>query len=203
MKLACYGPLAALLAGCSYVVDPKGETRVEGRAVVEATGQPVPFPELRLVRAGRGAVGGSRLPDVFHGDAQGRFSFRFQGEEGQRYDLQATAPPGYLALVQPEVRGGRRNRDLRPSCVAPAWVRIRLLDEPPRTLAMVGVTGYLSGQLDREIRYPRDTTYVRQLAAFEPNTITCFIYVNGVEQPRQRQSFTPALLDTVNVTFRF
>ncbi|GAB2958018.1 hypothetical protein GCM10027048_26050 [Hymenobacter coalescens] len=193
-------PLAALLAGCSYVVDPKGETRVEGRAVVEATGQPVPFPELRLVRAGRGAVGGSRLPDVFHGDAQGRFSFRFQGEEGQRYDLQATAPPGYLALVQPEVRGGRRNRDLRPSCVAPAWVRIRLLDEPPRTLAMVNVTGYL-GQ-DYPIRYPRDTTYVRQILPKDPNVFFAFITTNGISTTQQQALF-PSIMDTVSVTFRF
>lgn len=106
-------------------------------------------------------------------------------------------------MRQPALRGGRRNKDLRPSCLAPAWVRIRLLDEPPRTLAMVGVTGYLSGQLDREIRYPRDTAYMRQVVAFEPNTITCFVYPNGVQQPLQRQTFTPALLDTVSVTFRF
>lgn len=79
MKPYHFLSLLPLLASCG-VLDPKGETLVEGQAVVEATGQPVPRPELRLLRVG--AVNSQLLPDSYHGDAQGRFSFRLQGEEG-------------------------------------------------------------------------------------------------------------------------
>lgn len=192
-------PLAALLAGCG-LLDPRGETLAEGQAVVDATGQPVPHPELHVLRVG--AVGSQALPGTHRGDAQGKFRFRFQGEEGQEYELLATAAPGYVALRRPALRGGQRNQDLRPTCLAPAWVRIRLLDEPPRTLAIVSVQGYLSGQLDPQIRYPRDTTFVRQIYPKDENTITAFIYINGM-QSTQRHAFRSIIMDTVSVTFRF
>ena len=187
-------------AGCND--DPTtGPTQVEGVVVQRQSRKPVGNGTVQVWLAGKGGgygpVGGPQPCD-----AQGRFSFAFDATSEAGYVLKAQAPPGYLTdwADAPALTAGRKNTGLTVPVLAPAWVRLILVDEPPKTNAMVYLSGY-DGPGD-VLNRPRDTTLIRPvLAAFQRKIIWGINETGVIKQYSQDVKLTA--LDTVTVRIRF
>jgi hypothetical protein len=188
-----------LLAGCQQPTD--GPTLVEGQ-VIEHTGrQPVGGATVQVWQAGK-AGGYTPVGQGQATDAQGRFRFRFEADSKTGYLVLATAPPGYLTDwgLAPSLTAGRRNKDLLVPMYAPAWVKLVLVDEPPKSRVAMTITGYSGG--GESLRYPRDTVLIRPIMANLTKSVTCFIYELGQDR-KVTYSFQATPLDTVTVRIPF
>lgn len=187
------------LASCQKPTE--GITLVEGRVVGYTSRQPVGGATVQVWQSrrggGYGAIGSGELTD-----AQGRFSFRFDADSEGGFIVKATAPPGYITDwgMAPRLTAGRRNKDLVVPMYAPAWVRLVLVDEPPKSLARVDVQGY-NGQ-DRWPYPARDTIVIRPVLSDVDNAVTWWIYEGGQER-KVTYPFQAGPLDTVTVRIPF
>lgn len=77
-------------------------------------------------------------------DAQGRFAFSFDAERKNGYLLKADAEPGYVTdwALAPELTAGRSNKGVVVPVLSPAWVKLVLVDEPPKSRVMLNTQGY-------------------------------------------------------------
>jgi hypothetical protein len=201
--------LTLLLAvGCSER-EESGLTRVRGQVVLANSNTPVPRPPQVQVwaQATGGMVAGAYTPlgAPYATDAQGQFDFSFPAERGQDYILRAAEGGlGYYtdwALVR-ALRKGEENL-VRVPVYAPAWVRLDLVDEPPRSRVWMYFSGFGGGGLT--VPYPRDTTLVFPYLTGPGKE--SFIYwrmtfETGVETHNQRTFIQPPL-DTQRVRIAF
>ena len=194
------GGIFFFLTACND--DPTtGTTRVEGQVVQRQSRQPVGNGTVQVWLAGNGG-GYGQVGAPQPCDAQGRFSFAFDATSEAGYVLKAQAPPGYLTdwADAPALTAGRKNTGLTVPVLAPAWVRLILVDEPPKTSAMVYLSGY-DGPGD-VLNRPRDTTLIRPvLAAFQRKIIWGINETGVIKQYSQDVKLTA--LDTVTVRIRF
>ena len=191
-----------LLSNCKSTDPTTGTTLVAGRVVESQTEKPVGGATVQVYHASSG--GGYVSTGAAHAaDAQGRFSFAFDADSKTGYLVRATAPPGYSTdwAAAPYLTAGRSNEGLVVPMLAPAWVRLQLVDEPPKSRVLIYISGY-SGPGDR-LNYPRDTTLIRPCQAGFPTKI---IWVITNEQGTDKQYFQDvklAALDTVTVRIAF
>ena len=200
--------LALLLLG-SCAKD--GPTLVQGQVVDKDTGQPVPRAEVQVhaFSGGRGGAGGGYGPALggpYLADATGQFAFSFEARKNTTYRLDAYGPLGHVSVDDGvEVRNGQTNRNLRLPVQAPGWVRIKLIDEPPRinsgqiTVGGFGNPGYSAG-----LPLPRDTTFYRYYPAHVPSRV--FWEIREYNQSASIEGFkdiTVGSVDTVTVEVRF
>ncbi|WP_375416926.1 hypothetical protein [uncultured Hymenobacter sp.] len=189
-----------LLGACND--DPTtGRTRVQGQVVQQQSRQPVGAGSVQVYLASRG--GGYRpVGDPYPCDAQGQFAFDFEAEQENGYLLTAEAPPGYITdwAVAPQLTAGRQNKDVTVPVLAPAWVRLVLVDEPPKSRVTMTITGY-SGS-GETLRYPKDTILVRPILAGLTPSIAWFINDQGQDKQSYQEIQTTAL-DTVTVRIPF
>ena len=200
---------ALLLVGCA---DPDGEgpTTVSGQVVSETTRQPVPRPpQVQLWQRAQstgsltGGVAYAPLGSPHATDAQGRFAFSFEAEARREYVLRAADALGYYTdwARAPRLTGGQGNAAVVLPVVAPAWIRLDLVDELPRNRVWMFFSGFGGGGL--QLPYPRDTSVVFPYLAGQEN----FIYwritnAQGQETTGQR-TFIQAPLDTQRVRIAF
>ena len=192
------GLLLALLGSCAK---DSGSTLVEGQVVDSQSGQPVGNVTVQVERAGQGG-GFTTTGPSYPTDAQGRFSFRFEAQAQPTYIVRASSPLGYFTdwIKAPELKAGRKNQNLRVPVLAPAWVRLQLVDEPPRSRVTMVITGY-SGS-GETLYYPRDTVLIRPILANFKLAITGFITDQGQDK-KITQTIEAASLDTVTVRIPF
>lgn len=190
----------SLLTGCKS--DPTtGTTQIEGQVVESQSRQPVGKATVQVYLAGK-AGGYGPVGNAYPCDATGHFSFDFDAQSKYGYILKAQAPPGYITdwNAAPNLTAGRKNTGLVVPVLAPAWVRLVLVDEPPKSRVIISTQGYEgSGDL---LSYPRDTTFIRPTFAGFKTSIAWFIN----EQGQNRQSYQeiqPHALDTVTVRIPF
>ena len=190
---------ALLLSGCAK---DSGSTLVEGQVVVQQTQQPVGNATIFVERAGSGG-GYALVGQGYPTDADGRFSFHFEATSKAGYILVASAPPGYLTdqVRAPSLRPGRKNQGVIVPVLAPAWVRLQLVDEPPRSRVSMYVSGY-EGDGDR-LYFPRDTTFTRILQANFPYKIIWVITNDQGLDSQYSQDVQVAALDTATVRIPF
>ena len=125
--------LALALAGCTQ--DPTtGTTTVEGQVVEDKSRKPVPGAAVQLYHKQNGGyqpVSGATAQS----DAQGHYTMSFEATSTTGYFLTAIAAPGYFTPEQnaPYLTAGRANKDVTIAMLAPAWVRLQLVDEPPKS----------------------------------------------------------------------
>ncbi|MDU0370140.1 hypothetical protein ACFPAF_07040 [Hymenobacter endophyticus] len=206
MKLLSVLTAAITLAcsGCS-LFDEGGKTIVEGQVVDSATGQAVPNAQVRLFTNRRSGASAAYSPagDWRSTDGQGKFSFSFEADASNAYILRASSSRGDTEFQSaPSITGGRKNKNLRVSVAAIGWVRIHLLDVPPRTDAVnVSVWGF---QEAFTLHPPIDTVVYRALKA-GPNQIVLWQLNGSRTEPaiEHRVSYTLAGLDTMHVDIRY
>ena len=195
-----------LLGGCAK----DGPTLVQGQVVDKDTGQPVPLAEIQVhaFSGGRGGAGGGYGPALggpYLADATGQFAFSFEARKNTSYRLDAYGPLGHFSIDDGvEVRNGQTNRNLRLPVQAPGWVRIKLVDEPPRANSgRVGVGGF-QDSYSAGLPLPRDTTFYRYFPAHIPGRISWFIedHIKGTKIENFRD-LTVGSVDTVTVEVRF
>ena len=191
----------AFLAACSN--DPTtGTTAVAGQVVESQSQKPVGQGTVQVYLAGYG--GGYSPTGAPHPcDANGRFAFEFEGQSKESYILLAQAPPGYFTdwAAAPYLTPGRKNQNLVVPVLAPAWVRLVLVDEPPKSRISIYLSGY-DGNGDR-INNLRDTTLVRPCTVGLTKQIYWAITNEKGEDARYRQDVKFAPLDTVTVRIAF
>ncbi|WP_187311454.1 hypothetical protein [Hymenobacter sp. BT188] len=114
----------------------------------------------------------------------------------------ATAPLGYVTDwgLAPSLTAGRKNEDLVIPMYAPAWVRLVLVDEPPKSRVTLNVQGY-NGQ-DKWPYPARDTVLIRPILADLTNSVTWLIYEPGQDR-KVTYPFQVASLDTVTIRIPF
>ncbi|GAA4391585.1 hypothetical protein [Hymenobacter koreensis] len=192
------------LAGCRK---NDGPTLLEGQVVDRATGRPVAGAWAQLqAQPGSGGVGGYQpAGDRQACDAQGRFSFAAEPPGGHLIVMAGSAQGHFSSYGEvPAVRAGRRNRDLRVPVQAPAWLRVRLTDEPPASRVWLFVGGFgLSSANHISIALPRDTTVLRPIVAGQDRRIVWHITdIQAVKREYSREVNVPAL-DTLTLDIRF
>ena len=188
----------ALLGACT---DPTtGTTTVSGQVVEAQSRKPVGGGTVQVWQVHNG--GYQAVGSPYACDATGRFSFDFDAQSKRGYLLKAQAPPGYFTDwdVAPDLTSGRKNTDVIVPVLAPAWVRLVLVDELPKTRATIYISGY-DGSGD-VLSYPRDTMLIRPALANFPRKIIWGINETGAIQ-QYSQDVTLASLDTVTVRIAF
>lgn len=194
--------LLVLVASCDKKEDDP--TVVEGQVIVEGTNQPLAGAQVQAwQQRGTGLSGGYEpIGSSYVSDAQGRFSFPVETQANSNYILRAEKEPGYRTDwgYQVPVQIGRRNSALRLPVQPPAWVRLQLVDEAPKSAILLTMTGY--GGSHESFRYPRDTTLIRPVMAGLSLTITCFIDEQG-QSRIARYPVQVAAMDTVSVRITF
>lgn len=179
----------------------EGTTLVEGQVVERQGRQPVSGAKIQVYQASS-AGGYSAIGDPYQADVSGHFSFHFEAERRAEYLLKASASPGYITDwgEAPNLTGGRKNKGLVIPVLAPAWVRLQLVDVPPKNRILMFTTGY--GGSGDQLYYPRDTTFIRPLFAGFDSQIIWVIREGGL--PTQySQNIQPMPLDTVTVRIAF
>ena len=68
-------------------------------------------------------------------DATGHFSFRFEATDKTTYIVRASSELGHFTdwIRAPELKAGRKNQGVVVPVLAPAWVRLQLVDELPKS----------------------------------------------------------------------
>lgn len=139
--------------------------------------KPVPSATVQLYHKQNGGYQtvGNRIP----ADAQGHFSFSFEATSTTGYFLTAIAAPGYFTPEQnaPYLIAGRANKNVVIAVLAPAWVRLQLVDEPPKSQVVITTNGYEGA--GHTFYYPRDTVVTRPLISNFKYAITWWIDDQG------------------------
>ncbi|MCB2378520.1 carboxypeptidase-like regulatory domain-containing protein [Hymenobacter sp. BT635] len=195
-----------LLSGCTLPFFPAKLLRVSGRVVDRHTGQALGGATVQAYAqrgSGLGAGGYAAVAEPHTADAEGNFSFAFLPDPAASYLLLATAPPGYYTIwgEAPTVRRRQPAANLRLPVQAPAYLRIRLLDEPPRSRVWLTVSGY-AGPAD-EFAAPASQTYVRRIDAREPRYIAWSVRDTTGRRTDGAQQVRVTALDTLSITIRF
>lgn len=172
LVILCLG----MLVSCQKPTD--GPTLVEGQVVEHMGRQPVGGATVQVWQAGNGggyAPVGQGQPT----DAQGRFRFRFEADSKSGYIVMATAPLGYVTDwgLAPSLTAGRRNKDLVIPMYAPAWVRLVLVDEPPKSRVIMTIQGYSGG--GELLNYPQDTVLIRPILGGLKSTLRALSTTKG------------------------
>lgn len=199
--LALLGSWTGLLSGCQGTDPVTGMTTVEGQVVESQSKRPVAGATVQVYHAARG---GGYVPvgAGYPADATGHFAFSFEATEQYGYLVLASAPPGYFTDfgAAPSLTAGRGNAGLLIPVLAPAWVKLRLVDEPPKSRVVIHVQGYTgSGET---LTYPRDTVLTRPILANFKLSIAWFINDQGKES-QSYQEIQATSLDTVTVRIPF
>jgi hypothetical protein len=190
----------SLLTGCQ---DPTtGITQVEGTVTNNSNGQAVGGSAVQIYHA---STGGGYVPvgTSYPTDAQGRFSFQFEADSKSGYLVRATAPLGYSTdwAVAPSLTAGRKNSGLVIPMMAPAWVRLKLVDVAPKNRVSIHISGY-SGPGD-QLNYPRDTTLIRPMWAGYAGKIIWVIRDVTNTPTQYSQDVKLAPLDTLTIPIAF
>ena len=187
----------AFLTGCHNNDPTTGTTTVAGQVVESQSQKPVGPGTVQVYLAKYGG-GFSPLGRPYPCDANGRFAFDFEGQKKDSYILLAEASPGYVTdwAAAPYLTPGRKNQNLVVPVLAPAWVRLVLVDEPPKSQVSVHIQGY-EGPGDT-LYHPRDTTLIRPLLANFKTGLLWSINEQGKEKATSIY-IQPQPLDTVTV----
>ena len=203
-SLIAGGLLLALLGSCAK---DSGSTLVEGQVVDSQSGQPVGNATVQVEQSGRGGGfgGGGFAPlgPSYPTDATGHFSFRFEAAGKTTYIVRASSALGHFTdwTTAPKLQAGRKNQDVRISVLAPAWVRLQLVDEPPKSRILINISGYEGS--GTQLYYPHDTTLIRPMLAGFARKIIWVITNDQGNDSQYSQDVQPAALDTLTVRISF
>ena len=195
-----------LLTATSCRLD--GETLVEGQIVDQHTGQPVGNGYVVVF----GASGNSNSYGyVAEGktDYKGRFGFTFEGSGDMV--LRGFTDQGYFSDWQEgavKLKSGRNNKDLKVKMMAPAWVKVNLVNVPPLEVSpLIGVGGFSpdeNGQISVVFPYlKKDTTFVRKIIAHWERSIPWSIRAQDGTDTKYSTQVYAASLDTVEVRIEY
>ena len=194
--------LLALVGLASCEPDPTtGTTTVAGQVVESVSRQPVAGATVQVYQEAKGG-GYVQAAAPVQADGQGNYSLSFEATSTSGYAVFAQAAPGYYtpAYLAPSVTAGRANQNIVIPMRAPAWVRLQLVDELPKSRVVVSVSGYEgSGDV---LYYPRDTTLIRPVVAGSKYALLWYINEGGVLHYTNASIQVPAL-DTVTVRIPF
>ncbi|MDO7875451.1 hypothetical protein Q5H93_11975 [Hymenobacter sp. ASUV-10] len=206
--LLCGLILALLVAACTER-EESGLTRVRGQVVLADSNTPVPTPPPVQVwaQATGGMIGSAYAPvGAPHAtDEQGKFDFSFPAEGGQQYVLRAAEGRlGYYTdwNLARALRKGEEN-EVRLPVYAPAWIRLDLVDEPPRSRVWMFFSGFGGGGLT--VPYPRDTTLIFPYLTGPGKESFIFWAIKDTlgRETEYRRTFIQPPLDTQRVRIAF
>ncbi|GAA4012528.1 hypothetical protein GCM10022408_26600 [Hymenobacter fastidiosus] len=204
-----WGLLLLGLAGACQKVD--GPTLAEGQVLEMVTNKPVSNAEVVVysqsgsgLHSGYGDAGTKVLTDD-----QGRFSIRFEAQKGSHYILKAFSAKGHGSHwgEEPALENGKNNRDLRLPVAAPAWVKIRIAQQPgpvPGSIHVWGPwydEGYISTLDLRPADYGKVSYHVID-STLPTKTVQWEVNFNG-SATRYQQAFTVLPFDTAEVVVRY
>jgi hypothetical protein len=181
-----------------------GETVVEGQLIDRDTGQAVKSKGKIAVFA---ASSGYRFLFEKETDTNGKFAFRFEAEDD--CILRGFTDQGYSTTWSDgvELKEGHNNKNLKVKMRAPAWVKFKLINQPPLdTVPVIYIQGFNSDQYGNFsaaiYKLSQDTSFTKEISANETRTITWYFSRNvGMERYEKDLIFPP--LDTVEVVIPF
>ncbi|MGI4873933.1 MAG: hypothetical protein ACRYFX_22465 [Janthinobacterium lividum] len=203
MKAHTISSLLLLLgvAGCTQ--DPTtGTTTVSGQVVENQSRKPVGGATVQVYQTAKSG-GYAPVSTTFQADGQGHFALSFEATSTSGYAVFAQAYPGYFtpAYAATGITAGRANKDVVVPMLAPAWVRLQLVDEPPKNNISIYTSGY-EGPGDR-LYYPGDTVLFRPLIAGFSGRINWSITDEKGINTHHYQTISVGALDTAKVRIPF
>ena len=185
-----------------------GDTLVEGRIVDQHTGQPVGNGYVVVYGASKGANSYGYVAEG-KADGGGRFGFTFEGSGDMV--LRGFTDQGYYSDWQDgavKLKSGRNNKGLKVKMMAPAWVRVKLVNVPPlETSPNIYVWGFSpdeNGEIGVEFPYIKtDTTFVRRIIAHWERSIAWSIRAQDGTDTKYSTQVNAASLDTVEVRIEY
>ncbi|MBK0404442.1 carboxypeptidase regulatory-like domain-containing protein [Adhaeribacter sp. BT258] len=209
------GFLILLFCSCERL---DGETVVEGKVVDRHTGDAIPNATV-VVHSGKisnGFTGGAYNTFEFEkqADNKGNFAFRFEGKGDRNYVLRAFKDPGYYTAFDDAayLEEGRNNKKLKIKMQAPAWVRVKLVNTPPKDVVQVFYMQGFSDMINGEqgsifYRLHRDTIFVRMVMGNRETTFLVDIDTVGNSQVENMIRLNPLAyfpaLDTTNLVIHY
>ncbi|KAA9331832.1 peptidase associated/transthyretin-like domain-containing protein [Adhaeribacter soli] len=193
-----------LIAATSCEQSRSGPTVVEGQVVERISGKPVPDAFVQLYQPGKTFSSGySKAGDPYRTDGNGNFSFSYDAETESSYLLMGHSNKGHYTDWQeaPNLSNGRKNKDVKVKVNAPAWVRIKLIDELPKSKVWLAIAGY-AGPVDN-LSFPKDTIFYRFTTADFARRVTWEITDTLAIKTLRYQDYYVAGMDTVTVEIKF
>lgn len=189
-----------------------GETIVEGKVVDRNTGAHVPNARLVLFSSDGRSVGGAynTVELEKQADGDGNFSFSFNGKSSKNYALRAFTDLGHFTewTEAAYLEEGRNNKKLKLKVHSPAWVKVKLVNVPPKNqIAQFHIQGFQSdskGSSSVTLNFlQEDTTFIRVVMGNRENG---FLYIikemNASENNFNIYKFSPAL-DTTELIINY
>jgi hypothetical protein len=194
------GIILLFCAGCRI----DGETLVEGQIVDRDTGDAVKTKgKVAVFDAG----GGYKFLFEKETDANGKFAFIFE-TDGDCI-LRGFTQQGYSTTWSDgeELKEGRNNKNLKVKMRAPAWVKYKLVNQPPLdTVSKLYVSGFntdINGQQYVNFyNLSSDTSLIKEISANEERSITWYYYEKGIMIKEAKKIIFPPL-DTVEVVINY
>lgn len=194
--------LVMLVFGACKRLD--GETVVEGQLIDKSTGNAVKSKgKVAVYNAGKGY---SFLFEK-ETDDNGKFSFRFEGEGD--YVLRGYTRQGYYTNWSDavELKEGHNNKYLKVKMLAPAWVKFRLVNQPPLdTVPVIHIQNFNTdenGQFSISLyNQSKDTSFVKGVTGNESRTIVWYFYRLSGPETIRREFYFPSL-DTTEVVILY
>lgn len=202
--LVCGFLLLVLSSGCRL----DGETLVEGKIVDQHTGQPIGNGYVVVYSANKGGNSYGYLTEKGT-DTGGRFAFTFEGNGDMI--LRGFTDKGYFSDWEEgavKLKSGRSNKDLKVKMLAPAWVKVKLVNVPPLEVApLIGVGGFCpdeNGQSSVQMFYIKsDTTFTKRIIAHLERGIAWVIRAQDGTDTKYSTQVNAASLDTVELRIEY
>jgi hypothetical protein len=204
--------LASLLTVCATLFfgiascerSSSGLTVVEGQVVERSNGKAVPDAYVQLYQPGKSFSSGySKVGDPLKTDGNGNFSFSYDAETESSNLLMGYSDKGHYSDWQeaPNLSSGRKNKDVKVKVYAPAWVKIKLIDELPKSRVWISIWGY--NERGDFLTLPSDTVFYRSAIADFQDRVTWDITDEQAVKTRYYKDFKVAGMDTVTIEIKF
>jgi hypothetical protein len=212
LLLQCFllGCFLFLMSSCKKM-QGEGRTVVEGQAVDQYTGEPVPFARLFVMTQTKSSFYGFNATLLEkQADAQGKFEFSFEAESDKNYGLLGGLENRYSSGIDGmlDLENASRNRKLKLKMKPFAWAKIKFINEPPLDTAWFYVSGTYFHDDNRGYSWfklgmqHRDTVVVRTVQGGLTSQIYWSMQKGLVKTEHRKDYFFPAL-DTTLVEIRY
>ncbi|GAB2456245.1 hypothetical protein GCM10011375_04340 [Hymenobacter qilianensis] len=209
-NLCIAATLSSLFGACQKY---EGPTLAEGLVVEMRTEKPVPYAWIEVyAQAGSGLHSGySSFAEPHQADANGRFSFSFDADKETTYILKAYSDKGHRSHWgrEPYIENGHNNKGLQIPVAAPAWVKIRVAQQPDRLPDAITVSGpwfdqgYISTLDLRKTDYGKVSYHTIDSSMPNDNMWVHWEVNFGGQLTPYRQTFSVQPFDTAEVVVRY
>jgi hypothetical protein len=175
--------LAFSFMGCKNQLD--GTTTVKGTVVEEGSTRRIPNAEVLLIKQKRESATAMGRQTVMHvnADEKGDFSFSFEADGDYYYTAEAKAEYYFDGGEGGSIKSGVPNKNVEIRLKPKGYIRLLLVNEPPKDTLQSFSTAYVPGGLRINNLFSDTTIYMFGLQG--KDVFTYWLQRNGQEVQNQ------------------